>query len=634
MSVRVQLDQEPGDVYTNLDFVRGRVILTLPTDATVSSITVKLEGESKTRLDGPKSPQDQDRKKTLLEAHKLLYKVETVFPSAELRESVGFTGRNPAYTLLRGQYEYPFQFKIPFNSDCVTNTNFIKDLKVGQLSVQFGQEPLHAKFPLPPTLSAYPGEAEIKYFVKATVVRPKFYQQALRNELPIIFLPIEQPRPQNRDGETYGRRKHQFQGFNGQTVKRKNLFRSNSGPPPDQEPLAFQVDARLPDPAIITCREPLPLRIIVERLNSSTSSIYLSMLQVELIGNTEIRAHDLHRKESGTWLLVSQANMSVPLEHPANKSNVWTVPSHFWQNVPLPSSVVPTFRTCNISRSYELEVRVGLSHGMAEGTRPEIIVSPIRLDVQVWSGMRPPQALLDQIEAQAQQQSPQRRASRPDPQDSKHNSYNQLRPQPQIGVPSSPLRADSSSQFPPPLGRPPSHGNTSTLPTLGTMNDHDLPPSYEDAMAADLTPIDGPRPSGYSPNNEQRPAFNPDSKSSTGDGLNRRVSERLFAQNAPRAPRTSGSRSSRVASAGDASLSRFSDDVVHEEPDDYHIAGLTQAYGRQSLGNTSEHVSGYGQESQLDHYDNEFNRPALPSRDTEDSKGGGSGYGDTKGKQY
>lgn len=166
------------------------------------------------------------------------------------------------------------------------------------------------------------------------------------------------------------------------------------------------------------------------------------------------------------------------------------------------------------------------------------------------------------------------------------------------------------------------------------MNDHDLPPSYEDAMAADLTPIDGPRPSGYSPNNEQRPAFNPDSKSSTGDGLNRRVSERLFAQNAPRAPRTSGSRSSRVASAGDASLSRFSDDVVHEEPDDYHIAGLTQAYGRQSLGNTSEHVSGYGQESQLDHYDNEFNRPALPSRDTEDSKGGGSGYGDTKGKQY
>ncbi|MBA7494016.1 hypothetical protein ES702_04583 [subsurface metagenome] len=634
MSVRVQLDHEPGDVYTNLDFVRGRVILILPTDATVSAITVKLEGESKSRLDGPKSPQDQDRKKTLLEAHKLLYKVETVFPSAELRESAGFSGRNPAYTLLRGQYEYPFQFKIPFNSDCVTNTNFMKDLKVGQLSVQFGQEPLHAKFPLPPTLTAYPGEAEIKYFVKATVVRPKFYQQALRNEVPIIFLPIEQPRPKDRDGETYGRRKHQFQGFNGQPVKRKSLFRSSSGPAPDQEPLAFQVDARLPDPAIITCREPLPLRIIIERLNSSTSSIYLSMLQIELIGNTEIRAHDLHRKESGTWLLVSQANLSVPLEHPSNKSNVWTVPPHFWENVSLPSSVVPTFRTCNISRTYELEVRIGLSHGMAEGARPEIIVSPIRLEVQVWSGMRPPQALLDQIEAQ--QQSSQA-TNRPGAQNSKRNSYSQLQPQSPVGAPPSPFRTESSSQqqFPPPLGRPPSHGNTSTLPTLGSMNDSDLPPSYEDAMAADLTPIDGPRPSGYNPNGEQRPAFNPDSKSA-GDGLNRRVSERLFATNAPRAPRTSGSRSSRVASTGDLAMSRFGDDIVHEEPDDIHIDEITQSYGRQSLGNTSGHVSGYARENEIGPFDDEFNRPALPARESRNSKAGagGTGYGESKGKEY
>lgn len=628
MSVRVQLDQEAGAVYTNLDFVTGRVLLILPTDATISSITVKLEGESKTRLDGPKSPQDQDRKKTLLEAHKLLYKVETVFPSPELRESAGITGRNPAYTLLRGQYEYPFKFKIPFNSDCVTNTNFIKDLKVGQLSVQFGQEPLHAKLPLPPTLNGYPGEAEIKYFVKATVVRPKFYQQALRNEIPIAFLPIEQPRPLNRDGETYGRRKHQFQGVNGQNVRRKSLFKSSSGPPMNTEPLAFQVDARLPDPAILTCREPLPLRIIIERLNNSNSSIFLSMLQIELIGNTEIRAHDLHRKESGTWLLVSQANMAVPLEHPANKTNTWTVPSHFWQNVPLPSTVVPTFKTCNISRTYELEVRVGLTHGLGDGKRPEIIVSPIRLAVEVWSGMYPPQALLDQIEAAAaQRQSPQRRTST---QDSKHSGYNtQIHPQ-------SPIRA--SSAYGPPPGQPPSHGNTSTVPPIGAMNDNtnDLPPSYEDAMATDLTPIDGPRPSGYSPNNPQLPAFNPDSKSPvTSDGLNRRVSERLFSQNAPRAPRASGSRSSRVASMGDPSLSRFNDDSIHEEPGDMNMNtgldmdSLTNRYGRQSLGHTgggSGSGSGYGGGSDtFDGYDvnNNFGGPKTPTREKGDVKGKG-----------
>lgn len=624
MSVRVQLDQNPGDVYTNLDFVTGRVLLTLPTDATVSSITVKLEGESKTRLDGPKSPQDQDRKKTLLEAHKLLYKVETVFPSPELRETAGFSGRNPAYTLLRGQYEYPFKFKIPFNSDCVTNTNFIKDLKVGQLSVQFGQEPLHAKLPLPPTLNGYPGEAEIKYFVKATVVRPKFYQQALRNEVPIAFLPIERPRPLDRDGETYGRRKHQFQGFNGQPVRRRSLFKSGSGALPDQEPLAFQVDARLPDPAIITCREPLPLRIIIERLNNSNSSIYLSMLQIELIGNTEIRAHDLHRKESGSWLLVSQANMGVPLEHPANKTNVWTVPSHFWENIPLPSTVVPTFKTCNISRTYEVEIRVGLTHGLADGQKPEIIVSPIRLAVEVWSGMRPPQALLDQMEAAAaQRQSPQRRTSTQDSK--KAASYNHAQSPPGVASP-----------YSPPLGRPPSHSDTSQLPTTGTMNanTNDLPPSYEDVMATDITPIDGPRPSAYSPNNPQLPAFNPDSKSPVSvDGLNRRVSERLFSQNAPRAPRASGSRSSRVASMGDASLSRFEDNVVHEEPDNMDINGLLNQFGRQSLGHTGGdgHYNSYRNSGGFEGYDEAMAGPKTPTRGTGDSK---SPIGDVKGKQY
>jgi hypothetical protein len=33
---------------------------------------------------------------------------------------------------------------------------------------------------LPPTLSGFPGEAEVKYYVKATIIRPKFYQENIR----------------------------------------------------------------------------------------------------------------------------------------------------------------------------------------------------------------------------------------------------------------------------------------------------------------------------------------------------------------------------------------------------------------------------------------------------------------------
>lgn len=73
MSVHIQLDQPESRCYTNLDFISGTVVLFLPHDATVSAITVKLEGESRTRLAGPKYPgyERSDKKRTELEYHKV-----------------------------------------------------------------------------------------------------------------------------------------------------------------------------------------------------------------------------------------------------------------------------------------------------------------------------------------------------------------------------------------------------------------------------------------------------------------------------------------------------------------------------------------------------------------------------------
>lgn len=154
-------------------------------------------------------------------------------------------------------------------------------------------------------------------------------------------------------------------------------------------------------------------------------------------------------------------------------------------------------------------------------------------------------------------------------------------------------------------------------------------------MALDLAPVDGPRPSGYG-STERQPAFNPDTKSSTtADGLNRRVSERLFSQNAPRAPRSQGfsgssARSSRVVSAGD--LSRFHDDhdMLQEEPDEFD--GITRDMGRQSLGHTSSGV--YPNSPTAGGYGGEEEKPRLPRR--LDSKGGGAGGmgGDSKAREY
>ncbi len=80
MSVRIQFDQPESRCYTNLDFVSGNVILILPQDAAISAITVKLEGESKSRLAAPKFPDNErsDKKRNELEVHKVGEKAASI----------------------------------------------------------------------------------------------------------------------------------------------------------------------------------------------------------------------------------------------------------------------------------------------------------------------------------------------------------------------------------------------------------------------------------------------------------------------------------------------------------------------------------------------------------------------------
>lgn len=72
MSVKVLLDK-PHAHFTNLDFITGRVVLTLGVETPITSIVVKLEGESRTRLAGPKYPHGErpDKKRTEIESHKV-----------------------------------------------------------------------------------------------------------------------------------------------------------------------------------------------------------------------------------------------------------------------------------------------------------------------------------------------------------------------------------------------------------------------------------------------------------------------------------------------------------------------------------------------------------------------------------
>ncbi|KAI9825674.1 MAG: hypothetical protein M1832_001018 [Thelocarpon impressellum] len=470
MPVRIQLDK-PHAHFTSLDTITGRVILNLTTNETVSSVVVKLEGESRTRLSGPKAPPATSvsrpgelggrNDRTELEVHKLLYNVSEVFPSAEMKQQ---TASNAGYTMRAGQYEYPFQFRLPINNNCALSNSLYSNLNFYGARVELARDTeKHVKKTLPPSLTGFPGEADIRYYVKVTVHRPQFYKENRRAFSNFKFLPIEPPRPPDSKQETYARRQHQFAPGPPVVPRRKSVFSGTSrnssplSPTGPSEPPRFRVDARLPSPAIITCNEALPLRILVQKQSPCQEQAILQSLQIELIAYTHIRAHDLNRVESGSWVIMSYSNMAVRLGEPAaQEGSEFRIDDALWRNIPLPNTVAPTFETCNMRRSYELEVRVGLANGLAGSVRPELIILPLRLPVKVYSGIAPPRALLDAIAAQ--KETPP--------------SLDALPPRPTTQTPTSPTQAPSYT------------------PAAGA---DDAPPSYEDAMAEDIGPVDGRR---------------------------------------------------------------------------------------------------------------------------------------------
>jgi len=230
----------------------------------------------------------------------------------------------------------------------------------------------HVKKTLPPTLSGFPGEAEIRYYVKVTVDRQSFFKENPRAFMPFNFFPIEPPRPQATGDEVYARQKHTFntveEGAKGKT-KLKDLFGAKSKEATastTSDPPQISVDARLPSPSILTCNGDIPLRLIVKKLNDTNGVVYLQSLQVSLIGSTRIRAHGVFRTESNSWVLTSRSNMGIPLSKPSDLPNAETIVNDsMWRGQPLPNTIVPTFETCNIGRTYQLDVRMGLSYAGA-----------------------------------------------------------------------------------------------------------------------------------------------------------------------------------------------------------------------------------------------------------------------------
>ncbi|KAL2152714.1 hypothetical protein VTH82DRAFT_5898 [Thermothelomyces myriococcoides] len=550
MSIRIILDNPP-EFYTNLDFIKGTVLLNLSRDEHIGAIIVKLEGESRTALGVPTEhpgigiggrERHPNRGDTLHENHKILYKVGQVFPDENTKPAAS------PYVLSPGQHRFPFQFKFPFNNACGNTEAMARIGGVVSTGGPFGIRVMdgtrqlmyrHVTKTLPPSFTGFPGEAEIRYYLKVTVQRPGFFKENWRYHIGLKFLPIEPPRPAPTNQEAYARRPFTFYPRTPPDPgtyqrKRSSIFawpaspstptssssnsqspasgQSGGSPSPTGPPPSIEMSARLPHPAILTCNKPVPLRLIAKKLVPAHAEVYLVALQIDLIGTTTVRCQNLINREVTRWVIMGRHGLSILLSKPEDPVGTeFIVPNNLWSGTPLPNTVVPSFVTCNLRHDYQLELKLGLAWGKpalpprpqsstlfgrpkykAASEIPQELHLPLHFStIEVYSGLEPSPQLVEAI------RQGRGRTSRPTPGKTTTTTTSssssaaaatatttEPRPTQQQPpqLPPRPAQQQQPQQQPADALYPPQLGPDQVEPPYD-----DAPPTYEEAMAEMMT---------------------------------------------------------------------------------------------------------------------------------------------------
>lgn len=104
------------------------------------------------------------------------------------------------------------------------------------------------------------------------------------------------------------------------------------------------------------------------KLNDSPATFYLQLIELVLVSNTTTQAHELRRDDAGSFVLISRSNLHDLLRPSSGKQDgkEMEIDPTFWNQTPLPNTIAPTFETCNIQRSYFLDIKIGLLWGIGK----------------------------------------------------------------------------------------------------------------------------------------------------------------------------------------------------------------------------------------------------------------------------
>jgi len=224
--------------------------------------------------------------------------------------------------------------------------------------------------------------------------------------MPFNFCPIEPPRPRDTGAETFARRKHQFvpavdiaakaKGKSSIFTRKSFANLTSASKAEDTSPVQIgplvSVEARLPEPPILTCGSDIPLRIICSGLNGHTQDLLLQSIEICIAQYTPIQAHDIVRTESSAVVILSRSNINAPIVFNSGSSDT-VIDSSLWRGLPIPANLPPSFETCNVKRNYELILRIGIRYQQPK-SHPQNTTIELRMPFKLFSGIRPPAELL------------------------------------------------------------------------------------------------------------------------------------------------------------------------------------------------------------------------------------------------
>lgn len=408
LTVSVQQRREDG-AFTNNDIVSGHVDLKVYSEMTVSHVEVKLEGVTNTAIYiRRRNGQNNGSNERITEEHTVLYHTMVVFPPEDVRS----VSECKEFTLIPGEYQYPFQFQIPMNNDCKDEGNSI-----------FRRRAHHIQWLLPPSLTGLGEFATVKYFVKATAKRPSLIKSSVRVFSPLDFFPYDTTFPTNGSGSAFRKDFHiknkiphtivlpDSKGKKMTPQKTPGFFRSlfsHSDPSVatvDPRTMSYTLEVRCGYPACVTRGQPLAMELLlisnspletftlVDGESSGLGELYLRGLDIRLHSMTDVAVRGYSRGKQAEDRILNLKDKDIKLDfahaEPSMDPNgnsfcQLRIPPEVTSEAILPHNISPSFRSCNITRTYQLFIKALVS-GSETGRTTKVSQT---IDVIVHSGMR------------------------------------------------------------------------------------------------------------------------------------------------------------------------------------------------------------------------------------------------------